>query len=101
MPTVALAQGKPGSIDDCEQIKEPLAYNACLASFGPARNGQGPKVTEVPPDADRKVVKPAIRRGKVSRGRGGRARAEFSVGGKRSVAAPRKTPRAQRRPRRR
>jgi hypothetical protein len=32
----ASAQAAPKSIDDCEKIKEPLAYNECLASFGPA-----------------------------------------------------------------
>jgi hypothetical protein len=37
LPGAALAQGKPRSIEDCEKIEEPLAYNACLASFGPRR----------------------------------------------------------------
>jgi hypothetical protein len=27
----------PRSISDCEKIEAPLAYNACLADFGPAR----------------------------------------------------------------
>lgn len=39
LPCAALAQGKPRMIEDCERIDEPLAYNACLASFGP-RQGQ-------------------------------------------------------------
>jgi hypothetical protein len=39
LPCAALAQGKPRTIEDCERIDEPLAYNACLASFGP-RQGQ-------------------------------------------------------------
>ncbi|MGA8170719.1 MAG: hypothetical protein WB816_07800, partial [Methylocystis sp.] len=30
------AQAGPKNIDDCEKIKEPMAYNECLASFGPA-----------------------------------------------------------------
>ena len=28
------------TIDDCEQIKDAMAYNACLASFGPTRAHQ-------------------------------------------------------------
>jgi hypothetical protein len=32
----ASAQAAPKNIDDCEKIKEPMAYNQCLASFGPA-----------------------------------------------------------------
>ena len=32
----ASAQAAPKNIDDCEKIKEPMAYNECLASFGPA-----------------------------------------------------------------
>jgi|GEM_PF-492893 hypothetical protein len=30
------ARAAPKNIDDCEKIKEPMAYNECLASFGPA-----------------------------------------------------------------
>ncbi len=30
------AQAAPKNIDDCEKIKEPMPYNECLASFGPA-----------------------------------------------------------------
>ena len=37
--SVALAA--PRSIDDCELIKEPDAYNRCLAAFGPVRGGHG------------------------------------------------------------
>ncbi len=29
------ALAAPKNIDDCEKIKEPMAYNECLASFGP------------------------------------------------------------------
>ena len=32
----ASARAAPKNIDDCEKIKEPMAYNECLASFGPA-----------------------------------------------------------------
>lgn len=31
----ASAEAAPKNIDDCEKIKEPMAYNECLASFGP------------------------------------------------------------------
>lgn len=98
VPSVAFAQGKPRSIEDCELVKEPLAYNACLASFGPARNGEGPRVTAVPDNADTRSVRRSSRRGKVVRGRGGRVRAEFSVGGSRTEKAvqSRRKVRAQR-----
>ena len=33
----ALAAAGPRKIDDCEAIKDPNAYNLCLASFGPVR----------------------------------------------------------------
>ena len=32
----ASAQAAPKNIDDCEKITAPMAYNECLASFGPA-----------------------------------------------------------------
>ncbi|WP_363349735.1 hypothetical protein [Methylocystis echinoides] len=31
----------PRTIDDCEAIKDPNAYNLCLASFGPMRGQHG------------------------------------------------------------
>ena len=36
VPCAALAQGTPRSIGDCERLKNDLAYNQCLAMFGPA-----------------------------------------------------------------
>ncbi|MCJ2013944.1 hypothetical protein [Methylobacterium sp. J-076] len=36
VPFAALAQGTPRSIGDCERLKNDLAYNQCLAMFGPA-----------------------------------------------------------------
>ena len=33
---VALAQGTPRSVGECERLKNDLAYNQCLAMFGPA-----------------------------------------------------------------
>jgi hypothetical protein len=79
LPVSALAQTQAKKIEECESITAPLAYNACLAKFGPARRPGGPEVTEVPPDADKKVSRRGGRRGKIARGRGGRAHAEFSV----------------------
>jgi hypothetical protein len=35
-PVPALAQGTPRSIGECERLKNDLAYNQCLAMFGPA-----------------------------------------------------------------
>ena len=35
LPFAAAAQPAPKSIADCERIKADLAYNQCLASFGP------------------------------------------------------------------
>ncbi|QGM98028.1 hypothetical protein [Methylocystis parvus] len=37
----ATALAAPRKIDDCEAIKEPNAYNLCLASFGPMRGQHG------------------------------------------------------------
>jgi hypothetical protein len=34
--TPAQAQGAPRSVSDCERLKNDLAYNQCLAMFGPA-----------------------------------------------------------------
>jgi hypothetical protein len=35
-PVPALGQGTPRSIGECERLKNDLAYNQCLAMFGPA-----------------------------------------------------------------
>jgi hypothetical protein len=35
-PLPALGQGTPRSIAECERLKNDLAYNQCLALFGPA-----------------------------------------------------------------
>jgi hypothetical protein len=37
---LAGAASASAGIDDCEKIKEPDAYNRCLASFGPARGAR-------------------------------------------------------------
>lgn len=35
------AQAAPHNLDECEKLQEPMAYNACLASFGPTRKNRG------------------------------------------------------------
>jgi hypothetical protein len=85
------AQAAPKNIDDCEKIKEPMAYNECLASFGPAVGHVGPAQSYVPasegePRAERKGRKAgayhaqARRRagGMATRGASGRVRMEFT-----------------------
>lgn len=98
-PLAAAAQGAapaPKSIQDCERIKVDLAYNQCLASFGPAAHtrpgvvapGQDPEVAT--PANPRRFGRLAKRKGRVAaRGRqkaafavkGGRKKASFAVKG--------------------
>lgn len=95
----AVAQGTPRSMAECERLKNDLAYNQCLAMFGPpARNvasgggyasgGDAPSSTAsvastatIPgiPSIEEPDVEPARRRGRRS-GRRGRASASFDVG---------------------
>jgi hypothetical protein len=81
-PLAAAAQPAPGSIADCEKIKGDLAYNQCLAMFGP-------KVGERRRSAAAPIAEedePAVRRGggggRYAERRGGRGRmsASFDVG---------------------
>lgn len=72
------------NIDDCEAIKEPDAYNRCLASFGPVRGGHGGKYYGPASETKRG----ARRHGRdypsgvsVQRSRSGRVRVEFTPGG--------------------
>lgn len=89
-PAVAVAQGKPRTLEDCEKIDAPLAYNACLASFGPKRGERAAPASMPPADEGETAAgrsgaaaraKPAIP-GIVSAGktRGGRSFAVFDVG---------------------
>ena len=95
----AAAQGAPRSMAECERLKNDLAYNQCLAMFGPpARNvasgggytsGSDPvpstssvaSTATIPgiPSIEEPDVEPARRRGRRS-GRRGRASASFDVG---------------------
>ncbi|HEY8567408.1 MAG TPA: hypothetical protein VIL65_18050 [Beijerinckiaceae bacterium] len=52
LPSVAGAQAR--SIQDCEKIKADLAYNQCLADFGPRMGERAPRgaASAVEPDED-------------------------------------------------
>ncbi|MRI55182.1 hypothetical protein D8770_14600 [Methylobacterium sp. DB1607] len=95
----AAAQGTPRSMAECERLKNDLAYNQCLAMFGPpARNvasgggyvsgGDAASSTSsvastatIPgiPSIEEPDVEPVRRRGRRS-SRRGRASASFDVG---------------------
>jgi hypothetical protein len=65
----------PASVADCERLKNDLAYNQCLASFGP-KLGERP-AREVDEDLPA-AVQGSERRGRKA-GRGGREAASFEV----------------------
>jgi hypothetical protein len=73
-PFAAMAQ--PSSMADCERIKNDLAYNECLASFGPKR-GEQPVRAAADEDEGPTARAPGAR-GPVTR-RGGRQTAVFDV----------------------
>jgi hypothetical protein len=78
-PFAAAAQ-PARSIADCEKIKGDLAYNQCLASFGPKiGERRGGRVAAPAEDGE-----PVVTRGRRGRSgyarRGGRQRAVFEVG---------------------
>jgi len=70
-PLAAMAQ--PSSLADCERIKNDLAYNQCLASFGP-KQGERPAREDVDEGGKGSTV-----RSPVPRRRGGRQGAVFDV----------------------
>ncbi|KQT53521.1 hypothetical protein ASG52_05245 [Methylobacterium sp. Leaf456] len=93
----AAAQGAPRSMAECERLKNDLAYNQCLAMFGPpARNvggGDGSAAMSAPVPVASTATIPGIpaveepevqegRRGRRSRysRRNGRMSAAFTVG---------------------
>ncbi|MDJ1157598.1 hypothetical protein QNA08_05030 [Chelatococcus sp. SYSU_G07232] len=88
VPAAALAQAKPRTLADCEKIEAALAYNACLASFGPRRGerpapGTMPQAEEGEPGArparaaaGRQAIPGAVASGKRA---GGRSFAVFDV----------------------
>jgi hypothetical protein len=96
LPAAALAQGSPRSIEDCERIKVDMAYNQCLASFGPKMGERSPRGGPVAEDYEeaQPAARPA-RRGRASyqRGRRGRQAASFNTvsrGGAREVRSYKK-----------
>ena len=80
LPFGAAAQPAPKSIADCERIKADLAYNQCLASFGPKMGERRSSRVAAPADDDA----PVATRGRRGRSgyarRGGRQRASFEIG---------------------
>ncbi|MDP4022521.1 hypothetical protein Q8W71_07795 [Methylobacterium sp. NEAU 140] len=94
VPLPALAQGTPRSIGECERLKNDLAYNQCLAMFGPAaKNVAGgyasldaasaPAIATPLPQAEEAVEAAPARHGRY-RSRRGRQSAVFTSGGSRS-----------------
>lgn len=101
LASAACAQGTPRSVGECERLKNDLAYNQCLAMFGPAAKnvaggdgsgGGGSPVIVPPPTPSAIAGMPALeepvidesprrgRRGRYTRS-GGRQSASFDVGG--------------------
>lgn len=90
VPVAAIAQGTPRSIGECERLKNDLAYNQCLAMFGPAAKNvaagyasvdaaPAPALPEAA-SADAQSEAEAPRRGRRYR-RHGRQFAMFTAGG--------------------
>ena len=83
----ALLVGAPAGAQDnpaCAKYQEPLAYNACLARFGP--HAPGTKAVAAPGNSGvaREHARRNARWGHENwRGRRGRMRLEFAVAGKR------------------
>ncbi len=81
---VAAAQAAPRSLDDCEAIQAPHAYNECLASFGPMRGARGGKYPAPAgkggPGVRRQGRSGAVSGSVVRSGPGGRIRMEFTPG---------------------
>ena len=98
-PTLAAAQGAPRSVGECERLKNDLAYNQCLAMFGPAAKNVAAGISAGAATASASVatalaalpssvaaalptVQETGRRGRRSRyGRHGRQSASFDTGG--------------------
>jgi hypothetical protein len=75
----ALLVGAPARAEDnpaCAKFEEPLAFNACLAKFGPRAHESKAIAAEA-------GGRRSARGGEISRARRGRVRLEFDVAGKR------------------
>ncbi len=77
------AQAAPKNIDDCEKIKEPMAYNECLASFGPAAGSHGGGAYLPPAGARHSEPHVGAAGGVIRRGAHGRVHMEFTPGQRR------------------
>jgi len=81
-PLAAAAQ--PRSIADCEKVKGDLAYNQCLASFGPpARSGAARSFAGEVDSSNEAQLQEPPRSGSIGRGRGSYNRQAESYGRKR------------------
>ena len=90
LPAAANAQGAPRSIAECEKIKSDLAYNQCLAQFGPRASMRAPQVglgenpeAATPAQAERQT---SVRRGRAVRARFGRRGRGLRAGGRQKAA---------------
>src|SRR3954470_15876764 len=95
LPFAAAAQPAPKSIADCERIKNDMAYNQCLASFGPKMGERAPRV-QVGEDPESSVVERRATPGRQAvRGPRGRQSMSFDVvsGGSREVRREQASPR--------
>lgn len=77
-PLAAAAQSSSptASVSDCERIKNDLAYNQCLASFGPKRGERAARA--IVEDDGEPTARRSGRGGRSAR-RGGRQGATFDV----------------------
>ena len=88
----AAAQGTPRSMAECERLKNDLAYNQCLAMFGPpARNvggGDGSAASAPAPVAATATIPgiPAVEEPEVQEGRRGRRNRYSRRNGRMSAA---------------
>jgi hypothetical protein len=97
-PLAAAAQPAPGSIQDCEKIKGDLAYNQCLATFGPKVGERRRASGAAPAEQDEPAVESSDRRGRYAyrRGRRGRMQASFDIGSHKAESAELRPARAER-----
>lgn len=100
-PMAAFAQ-TPTSVSDCERIQNALAYNECLASFGPKVGERRPRIAAGGGEYQARSVRRRGRGGRtVLRGRGGRQSAVFEIRRGRATAQKARPARAKAAARRR
>ncbi len=101
VPFAALAQ-TPASVSDCERIQNALAYNECLASFGPKVGERRPRIAAGGGEYTGRATRQRGRGGRVAiRGRSGRQSASFEVSRGRGAVQKARPSRAKAAPRRR